>query len=244
MAVKSAFRALQILEFFGELERGATVTEVADALGLPRSSTSYLLRSLVEQGYARYEPATRHYWPTPRVAILGRWLDGQALAGGRIRRVMQDLERQTGCLVALGVPQHDAMQIIDVVAPAGPTPLKVRPGTRRPYTRTAIGRVLLAQKPADLIRRIHLRERLEVRSPEASTQDLLGELEIVRRSGNAVVYSELIDDVAMFAVHLPGQEPMALGLGGPAAALRPRERDILATMQAAVTGCLAYGADA
>jgi DNA-binding IclR family transcriptional regulator len=243
--VKSAFRALQILELFDELERGASVKEVADGLGLPRSSTSYLLRSLVEQGYARYDAPQRRYWPTPRVAVLGRWLDPVSLANGRLHTLMRDVERRTGCLVALGIPQPEAMQIIDVVCPDTPTPLSVRPGTRRPYTRTAIGRVLLAQKPADMIRRIHLRERLEAQnSGTASTRTLLGELDIVRRNGNAVVYSELIDDVALFAVPLPSAQPMALGLGGPAAQLRPIEAEIVATMRAAVATCFAGDARA
>jgi DNA-binding MarR family transcriptional regulator len=45
--VKSARRVLEIFEYFASHQAPATVSEIADALGYPRSSTSVLVRSLV-----------------------------------------------------------------------------------------------------------------------------------------------------------------------------------------------------
>jgi len=50
-AVKSAKRVLEIFEFFAERKRPASVGDVVEALGYPQSSTSALLKSLVQLRY-------------------------------------------------------------------------------------------------------------------------------------------------------------------------------------------------
>ena len=57
--VKSAGRVLQILEFFDDVRREASVIEICTTLGYPQSSTSALLHSLVVMGFLSYNPATR-----------------------------------------------------------------------------------------------------------------------------------------------------------------------------------------
>ena len=68
-AVKSAERVLKILEFFDDIQARATVMDIADTLGLPQSSTSSLLKSLVTLGYLEYEPTNRTYLPALMLSI-------------------------------------------------------------------------------------------------------------------------------------------------------------------------------
>jgi len=75
--VKSAVRVLEVLELFDRLQREASVGEVARELGYPVSSTSMLLGSLLERGYLRHGPDQRTYFPTPRVTLLGAWIEPQ-----------------------------------------------------------------------------------------------------------------------------------------------------------------------
>jgi hypothetical protein len=82
-AVKSAERVLKILEFFDDIQARATVMDIADTLGLPQSSTSSLLKSLVTLGYLEYEPSNRTYLPTGRVALLGSRVNPQFVVGGK-----------------------------------------------------------------------------------------------------------------------------------------------------------------
>ena len=51
VVVKSAARTLAILEHFDRCRASQSVGEIADALQLPQSSTSALLRSMVAVGY-------------------------------------------------------------------------------------------------------------------------------------------------------------------------------------------------
>ena len=64
--IKSARRALEVLEYLDEVRSDASVMEIARALNYPQSSTSVLLRSLTSTGYLSYDPQRRRYAPTLR----------------------------------------------------------------------------------------------------------------------------------------------------------------------------------
>ncbi len=59
--VKSAERALTILELFSRPGRALTFTQVAELLGYPRSSLHGLLRTLTDRGWLRLDPASRRF---------------------------------------------------------------------------------------------------------------------------------------------------------------------------------------
>src|SRR5690606_35115741 len=69
---RSIKRTLEVLEFFDAEHPAVSVSEISRALGYPQSSTSILLKSLMELGYLHYDKVTRTYRPTARVALLGR----------------------------------------------------------------------------------------------------------------------------------------------------------------------------
>ncbi|WP_164076102.1 helix-turn-helix domain-containing protein, partial [Stenotrophomonas maltophilia] len=58
MFVRQAANVLEILEYFAKRKKPATLSEVADDLGWPRSSTFNLLGTLTDKGFL-YEPASR-----------------------------------------------------------------------------------------------------------------------------------------------------------------------------------------
>ena len=70
MIVRQAAYLLDIFEYFARTRKPATLAEVADHFGWPRSSTFNLLNTLAEKGYL-YEPRQRAgYYPTPRWLAL------------------------------------------------------------------------------------------------------------------------------------------------------------------------------
>mgnify|MGYP001048564422 CR=1 FL=1 len=70
LTVKSELRALDLLEFFDRAGRPCRVTEVAESLTFPQSSTSRLLSELATAGYLSYDRRKRTYRPTARTALL------------------------------------------------------------------------------------------------------------------------------------------------------------------------------
>src|SRR5215467_14375968 len=64
MIVRQAANVLDLLEFFVRRKEPATLSEIADSLGWPRSSTFNLIQTLVDRGYL-YEPRPRSgYYPS------------------------------------------------------------------------------------------------------------------------------------------------------------------------------------
>ena len=51
MIVRQAANVLEIMEFFAQARKPATLAEIADHFGWPRSSTFNLLTTLSEKGY-------------------------------------------------------------------------------------------------------------------------------------------------------------------------------------------------
>ena len=63
--VKSAARVIHVLEYFDDVRRAVSVSEIAEHHDWPVSSTSVLMRSLVTLGYLDYEAGTRTYSTAP-----------------------------------------------------------------------------------------------------------------------------------------------------------------------------------
>jgi DNA-binding IclR family transcriptional regulator len=91
MAVKSADRILEILEFFDDTRSPHSVSDIASALGYPQSSTTELLQTLSARGYIYFHQESRRYAPTLLISLLGDWGLASNEAGadilGLIRRL-------------------------------------------------------------------------------------------------------------------------------------------------------------
>ena len=101
---KIARRVIEVLEFFDDDHREATVMDIVRRYDRPQSSTSELLSSLVELGILHKDPLSRSYSLTPRAALLGTAGQPEMLRDGRIVRLMDRLASQTGhtvCLIGL-----------------------------------------------------------------------------------------------------------------------------------------------
>lgn len=98
---KIARRVIEVLEYFDDTHREATVMDIVRRYNRPQSSTSELLSSLVELGLLRKDPYSRAYSLTPRAALLGTSGQPELVRDGRIVRLMDRLVSQTGLSVAL-----------------------------------------------------------------------------------------------------------------------------------------------
>ena len=144
--VKSAGRALQILEYFDSIQREASVSEISRALHCPQSSTSVLLRSLVHLGYLQNDRYRRTYYPTRRVSLLGNWVDPAIVRQGTLLTHANDLARRTQRAVVIATINGLQAQYIYVNATHDATAHfdSLHLGMHCALARTAMGKALLA----------------------------------------------------------------------------------------------------
>jgi DNA-binding IclR family transcriptional regulator len=229
--VKSAVRVLEVLEFFDRVQREATVGEVARALGYPVSSTSMLLANLLELGYVRHGADQRSYFPTPRVTLLGSWVEPLLQPQGEILRMMSDLSEATGETIILAAPTRDQAQYLHVVPATTTMRMHVGPGTQRPLVSSGLGRVLLSTMPEERVRQLVMRHNdgpFVQDEGRVSLAALQRELSGIRTRGYAVILRGVTPGAALVGMILPLELsglPLAVGIGGWARGMRARQQE-------------------
>jgi len=222
--VKSAERALTILELFSRPGRALTFTQVAELLGYPRSSLHGLLRTLTDRGWLRLDPATRRF-----TLGLRAWQAGVAHRPAvelerTTRPVVDQLQSTLDGRVHVSVP--DAGDAVAVVHTGDDT------GRRVGAHSSSCGRVLLAH-----LDRTQVERRLAGRVHEP-VDELHRTLETVRDQGFAEGDSDIEAGLSTLAVPLrnrSGEVVAALAVTTPPSRLEDggRERALDALRQAA-----------
>ncbi len=236
--LKSAKRALEVLEFFAVTHRPATVMEVARALGYPQSSTSVLLGGLTRLGYLELDPAARSFRPTLRVLLLGAWQQESLFGDTHLLRLLEELRRRSGFAVLLGMRQRAHVQyILTLRAPRGMVPQELRAGLLKPLCRAAVGLALLLGLPDAEVARLARRANAEERDPalRVAIPALLEEIREGRARGWVESAGRVLPGASVIAMPLPplrGHPPLAVGLGGREEAVRRAQADIVASLRA------------
>jgi DNA-binding IclR family transcriptional regulator len=217
--VKSAGRVLRILELFDVLRREAPVFEVSELLGLPQSSTSVLLRSMVTMGYLQFNPKTRAFSPTTRVALLGNWVNGAMISDGLLMRLLQRVNARTSQAVVVAVRNQIWSEYIHIVQSTNSVRLFMVKGSRRPLIRSGTGLMLLADMADADIKRIAMRTNAEADEgqPRDCIHTLMEQVAEVRSQGWACTFDTITKGGGMIAMRLPQlneEERLVIGLPG------------------------------
>jgi len=203
--VKSAVRVLEILELFDRLQREASVAEIAHELGYPISSTSMLLGNLIDQGYLRHGPDRRTYFPTPRVTLLGAWVEPRLTPGAEVLSMMGSLGEATGETIILALPVRDQVQYLHVVPATTTMRMHVGSGTLRPLITSGLGRVLLSTMSEDKVRHLVMRHNDGPLAQDSriSFAALQRDLSGIRVRGYAVVLRGVTPGAGLIGMLLP-----------------------------------------
>ncbi len=247
--VKSAARALQMLEYFDDIRRSATVVEIAETLGYPQSSASALLRTLVTQGYLTYDARTRLYLPSLRVALLGNWISPGLVSDGALLRMMSEIGRRTGDSVMLVTRQGKFAQYIHVVQATSRARLHLTLGALLPLAASSSGYTLLSTYPDAEVRRILSRINGESLPdvPTVQLPALLGILFEIRSLGYCFKTGITTPGGGTLAMPLPvepGRSPLVVGIGGIAEVMRRRKDELIAILREEIATYLACGSPA
>lgn len=237
--IKSAGRALQILELFDVLQRPACVTEIATLLKYPQSSASMLLRSLVEMGYLRHDAHSRAYVPSSRVALLGKWVSADLVRDGSVTGLMRHIHDHTGQAVILGSRQGMLARYSYVIQARESKQAFIVQGSVRSILQSSVGTILLAGTADADVRRLIIRYNAEGGDDGQliATADVFVKVEAARADGFAFEHCRETKGMGVLAIPLqPEIAPDAKGVSAIAVAgnyefLETRKDELLEIMK-------------
>lgn len=201
-SVKSATRVLDLFEFLARWDSEKTHTEIADELGIPKSSLTKLLKTLLQRGYLNYVPSSKGYALGPSIGRLAnRARDGRDLvaAAGPILSWMSDETRET---CALNFIKGDRSEVVASVVGPHRLNFSMRSGDVAPLYATSGGKILLAHLPQVMLDEYLDRVVFEQITPTTitSAERLRAELVEARKSGFAYVNEEFTPGIIGVAV--------------------------------------------
>lgn len=202
MTVRQIENAISLLEYFAERKHPATLTDVVEHFGWPRSSAFNILTTLAQSGYL-YEPRARGgYYPSPRwLQLAAAIAEAEPIPEGLIH-IMQRLARRTGETVWISATSGLYAVFLDVIESEAAVRYAANPGKRVPIHLTASGLALVSLLP-DRDREVILRKvTFEERGPNAPSnlQEVRAELTAGQERGwfrSASYYSPDLGGVAV-----------------------------------------------
>ncbi len=234
--VQSLSRALTLLEALARAEGGVSLTDLAQQVGLPASTTHRLLRTLEGRRYAAFD-TDRGLWSIGvQTFTVGSAFLAERDVVAAARPIMRELMERAGESVNLGVlDEGEAVFLVQVLCREMML-MVVRPGSRAPVHASGIGKALLAALPAAEVHTILDRRGLAHFTPRTitSARALHHALGQIRERGYAVDDEEHAVGLRCVAatVHDEHGDPLAaLSLSGPRARIDDRR---LARLGAAV----------
>jgi IclR family transcriptional regulator, blcABC operon repressor len=208
----AAFRAVQILEVLSRAQRQLTVTEIASAVPLAKSSVSNLLTTLEATGMVR---RSQSGWLIGYKALeIGQSVLAATDLVAEFKRIttsLPHLSRDTTLLAVL-----DGVEVLYLARHDGQQPVRLASdiGRRLPAVVTSLGKAMLASLPDD-----ELDERLAqvvdmprpTRRSHRTKDDLRRDLAQVRARGFAVDDEQNTIGITCFGVALTGvRQPTAV----------------------------------
>jgi DNA-binding IclR family transcriptional regulator len=143
-AVKSANRALDILEYVADATEPPTFSRLLSDLGVPRSSLFHLLNNLLARGYLEQNGSGGRYRLGQRVEKLAARLQGPTLAAivlPHLRSLSDVLNETSGFNVRTG----DSVEAVATATGRQALAFTMKVGERAPLYAVSSGKIVLSQ---------------------------------------------------------------------------------------------------
>jgi DNA-binding IclR family transcriptional regulator len=168
--------------------------EIADVMGIPKSSLSQLLRNLVGRRWLAYLPETKGYVLGQAIVDIARGAAQTQDVLSLSMPVLAELTAATNETSAFNILRGDLAETVATVLGGERLLAVMRLGQRSPLYTTSYGKVLLAFLPADMqsdyLARVDL---VPVTSRTIrSIEELRTQLQTIRREGVAYSFEEQI----------------------------------------------------
>lgn len=218
MTVKQAANVLELLEYFSQIKKPATASEVARHFGWPRSSAFSLLGTLTDMGYL-YEPHPRGgLYPSPRWSALIEKIERGDPLPEALLRTASEITNDVGETTVIGSAIGTAAVFLDVVECEKMIRFISEAGFRVPIHSTAVGRAILGQYSQRERMSLYRKIKFEKYS-ETSLMSIDAVEEMLRQENEKGYHLSMqgyIPDLIGIAIPLPlYTRRLAIGVAGP-----------------------------
>lgn len=185
--VPSVSRAMKILELLAQSQRGLTLSDISRRLGLPKSSTHVLIKTLEHIGYLKSSKLTGKFCFGLKLVSLSKMALENLDLREQARPFLQDLMLRSSLTVHLAILEGAEAVIIEKVEAPGMLRIATWVGRRLDANSSGVGKALLAFSEEELSsprfrsRPMARNNRNTISSPER----LARELKKVRELGYA-----------------------------------------------------------
>ena len=220
-SVRAVLRVLDILDVLQDSIDGASLTEIAEAASLPKSSVFRYLSTLESRSYVEQDPETGDYrfgmaflpWHTRHLQSLG----------SRARPYLEKLRDRFQETINLAVLDGTRLSYLQIVESEKAMRLAARTGDRDPIHSSALGKAIAARMPESEVLEILRTEGMPQLTAATITEEaaFLEELERVRQRGFALDDRENEEDGRCVGVAIPGARiRAAISMSAPAVRFR------------------------
>jgi len=228
--IKSAARALDILELIADFPDGLNLTDIGKILNIPISSVYGLMMTMFNRGYLTKLESGTLYRLGPRLFQITSHFRAHTDLISLSNPIMEDIRRATGEATSLSMLQGDSIlfihkrttdEIVQIVNPIG---------TRLPAYATGSGKAMLAYLPESDIDQIYPQDDFSALTPFTITSKKLlkAALADVREKGYA--YDNQESGLGVWAISScirgeDGRPLAALSVGAPLFRIQTKKYD-------------------
>lgn len=216
-SIRAVQRVCVILDLIQENPDGFSLSEVAEATGMPKSSAFRYLATLEERRYVQRAPLNGLFQIGP--AFLPLQSHQLSVLADRARPHLWRLRDRFEETLNLGMLDGNRISYLEIVESPKSVRLAARPGDRDPLHCTALGKVIASMLDPERVRAILQAEGMPARTTTTITDldTYMRVLERVRRNGYAVDDRENEEDGRCVAVALSSIGlPTSISLSAPA----------------------------
>lgn len=199
---RSLERALQIMCAFTSERNAYTLTQLTEAVRLPKATTIRLCSTLIKYGFMKFDHASMQYSLGIKLFELGSIVYASLSLRKTASPFLQQLQIRSGKTCFLGILENDELVYLDKrESPGNPIRFASQIGRIRPPYFGMLGQVLMAALPEDEVDRILQKNPLTAHTKKTTTDpyEFREKLARIRKQGYIVEDGEAIEGISGIA---------------------------------------------
>jgi DNA-binding IclR family transcriptional regulator len=231
--VPAVERAILILQLLGREPERLTISEIAQRLGIPKSTVFTILTTLQEHNMVEREETSGRFGLGMELFALGSIVLESLNPRSAGREILKRLAEETHLTAHLGIVDRDEVVYIEKIESQARIKVSSRVGGRMSLHCTALGKAMLSAMPERERDLLLEGMRFSQQTPNTITSraSLLEELQRVRERGYAVDDEENEPGIRCLAAPVynhHGEIAYAISISGPLDQITPERVDELA----------------